>query len=113
MIKPVRIPIPKIKKASAPARGEGLIAPRYHPYSSAEADLICTLYAGKTAPITEQNRKIEVIELESWNMKLVHIHRSGSEASSSFLPTGLHQPPALLRKGRDYYSSSRPFYYWK
>jgi hypothetical protein len=33
---------------------------------------------------------------------------SGSEASSSFPFTGLHQPPALWKKDTDYYSSSQP-----
>lgn len=36
------------------------------------------------------------------------VHRNGSEASSSSVPTGSHQPPALCKARNNYYSSSLP-----
>jgi hypothetical protein len=36
------------------------------------------------------------------------VHRNGSKASSSFVLTGSHHPPALWKARNDYYSSSQP-----
>jgi hypothetical protein len=96
-------------KKPPPQQGAKAIISAVPPFSSAEppspnpGEQMCyngpqlAFYAGATSPITIER------------LTTGQLHRGGSEASSPLHPAGLHQPPALLKDNRGYYSSSLPF----